>query len=65
MQCDVTYNGEADPYTFKNLLSATLARTGGPGITLAGVALVALGCVAFALHKRTTGRSERHEKVDR
>ena len=52
----MTYNGKADPYTFKNWLAVTLARTGGPGVTLAGVAIVVLGCIAFVLHKRHVRR---------
>lgn len=49
---DVKYDGKGDPFTFENWVAVMLARTGGPGVGLAGALVVAAGCVLLLNRRR-------------
>ncbi|MDO4436479.1 MAG: FctA domain-containing protein [Coriobacteriaceae bacterium] len=49
---DVKYDGKSEEHTFENWVAVVLARTGGPGVGLAGVALMAAGCVWFLRRRK-------------
>lgn len=47
----VAYDGTGDPHRFENWVTVMLARTGGPGVGMLGVAVVLAGC-AIGLRRR-------------
>ena len=43
LNCDVTYDGSLNPYTFENFVSFVLAKTGGAGFGIGALAVLCAG----------------------